>query len=184
MNESKVKHLRKQNELKRIDFEEGTFQSNGNWYYIAPLQMPYNRLVKFAQLQSDITKGARLEDAITFIYKLYMSMKTGEEGNYKESWMELYTALHDFCKPLEGYNPANVPFSNYEKYYDFCTYFILREDEDYSKYDERIAFAKKEDWKKDMYPKDFFFAVFLRLDSLTKESEIFEKAIQPQKEQK
>jgi len=164
--------------LKRIDFEKGVFESNGNKYYIAPLEMPYNRLVKFSQLQSEITRGVKLEDAAKFIYDVYNEMKKGEDGTHKESFMSAFEKIADFVKSMEGFNPEKLAAQNYDRYMEFCTFFILRNDEDYTVWDARIAEEKVNDWRRDIYPKDFFFAVFWRLKLLTEESLNFTQQIQ------
>lgn len=164
-------------ELKRIPFDTGVFTSNGNEYYIAPMEMPYDRLVKFTQLQSEITRGTKLEDAVMFIYEVYTKMKSGDEGNYKQSYLDAFEEIALFCKDLEGYNPENAIAHNYDKYYEFCSYFILRKDEKYNEYDRRLQEDKIADWKKDMYAKDFFFAAWQRLNLLTEESNNFTQAI-------
>lgn len=160
-------------DLKRIDFQTGKFQSNGNNYYLAPLELGYKRLVPFSQRQSEVMHGVKIEDAVKFIYGVYTEMKEGEEGNYKESYLKVFEKLSEFCKLLEGYNIERVAELNMEKYYEYCTYFILREDEDINTFDPRIAEQKIEDWKTDMYPKDFFFAVYSRLKLSINESETF-----------
>lgn len=164
-------------ELKRINFETGKFESNGKKYYIAPLEMGYNRLVPFSQRQSEVMHGVKIEDAIKFIYNVYTEMKKGEEGNYKQSFLNAFEELSEFCKNLEGYNPEKIAQQSYEKYYEYCTYFILREDEDINSFDPRIAEQKIEDWKTDIYPKDFFFAVFYRLNLSIEESKTFTQNI-------
>jgi hypothetical protein len=164
-------------DLNRIDFDKGVFMSNGNKYYIAPLEMPYKRLVRFTQMQSEITTGVKLQDAAQFIYEMYLTMKKGEDGNFKEAFLDAFEQIANFTKAMEGFNPEKLAEQNYDRYLEFATLFILREDEDYSQYDPRIAEDKINDWKKDMYVKDFFFAVFYQLNLSTKQSEDFTKTI-------
>jgi len=105
-------------------------------------------------------------------------MKKGQDGTHKESFMSAFEKIADFVKSMEGFNPEKLAAQNYDRYMEFCTFFILRNDEDYTVWDARIAEEKVNDWRRDIYPKDFFFAVFWRLKLLTEESLNFTQQIQ------
>lgn len=149
---------------KRIPFEKGIFESNGRTYYIQPLELHFKRLVLFNREKPVIMQGISHEEAIRFIFKLFQMMSAPDP---KKGLVEVHNdalfMLQQFCKDLEGKDPSKVTEINYDRYMQFCTYFITVEGEDLAKYDKIEAQKKIDDWKSDMYAEDFFFAVWHRL---------------------
>ena len=155
----------------RIDFTKGIFECNGNQYYFAPLEMCYQRLAPFKQKQSKVLKGLSIDELALFIVDLRSDLTTGESVSYKEDIHNAIDKLNSMCTILEGHDINNLASEKIDEWFELCTYFILRKDEDVFTYDKRIAEDKIEDWKKFMFPYDFFLAVLLRSNSYIQHSQ-------------
>ena len=139
-------------QIRHIDMSTAKFKANGTQYYIQS-RLSTARYVEYLKLGNEITFNTDFEGMYSTLNRIFEAASHGNdliESNHK-------------CREL-SYNQINaiVDFTNrdHPTVLRFCALFINGEDEDISKYDDRIIDKKIEDWTKEgLAIDDFFYLV-------------------------
>ena len=136
-------------QIKQIDMSTAKFKANGTQYYIQS-RLSTARYVEYLKLSNEITFNTDFEGIYTTLSKIYEVLAHGND------------ILDALKKAGElAYNQINaiVDFTNrdHPTVLRFCALFINGEDEDISKYDDRIIDQKIEDWTEEGLAIDDFF---------------------------
>lgn len=132
--------------IKHIDVTANSFEANGNKYLILG-SIPVARFQKFEALQAQLAWGVEFESMYTNIRKVYDLLN---KVKFAEAAVTANNMLEAVARPLEGREHPMLML---------CTVFIVRENEDLSRWDETNASEKIADWKADCYAVEDFFGL-------------------------
>lgn len=135
--------------LKRIDFSKGYFDANGVRYHIYD-SVSFGRYKEYVKFQHYFAFGALPADHMKFIDFAIQQLSGPLTG------MTIHKVLENAMNVKEAY--SGFIDSEYDRYFEFCTLFVNREDEDLTTWSKTLAASKIDDWNKSLYdPADFFF---------------------------
>lgn len=135
--------------LKRIDLTKGYFDANGHRYHIYD-SVSFGRYKEYVKFQHYFAFGALPADHIKFIDFAIQQLSGPLTG------MTIHKVLENALNVKEAY--SSFLDSEYDRYFEFCTLFINREDEDIATWSKTLAASKIDDWNEALYdPADFFF---------------------------
>lgn len=135
--------------LKRIDFKKGYFDANGVRYHIYD-SVSFGRYKEYVKFQHYFAFGALPADHIKFIDFAIQQLSGPLTG------MTIHKVLENAINVKEAY--SDFIDNEYDRYFEFCTLFVNREDEDLTTWTKSLAASKIDDWNKSLIdPADFFF---------------------------
>lgn len=125
--------------------KEKEFMANGRKYIIKDW-LPIERWIQHEKLQPQLTFGASFEQLFSNLGKAYAALN-------KQSFADAAVIIHNTMNGIKNANdekrahPALL----------MAALFIVREEEDFYKYDEKVMLDKIEDWQKEgLNMLDFF----------------------------
>lgn len=134
-------------ELKRIDFNKGSFEANGKTYFINKT-LNVERFRIFERLQAHIGFSVNFE---TLYGKLKEAYEALNKGKVADAAVKLDNVINAVWSRLED---KSIPAL------EMCTLFLVTEDEDLKSWDKELAKKKIDDWKRDFAMDDFFQLAF------------------------
>jgi hypothetical protein len=132
------------NELIRIDFNAGVLKTPEHTYTMVE-SLPVDKYVEFLMLQNEVAYGYTFKD-------INMKHKEIYDALNKTDFVQASAILHNLMNAiLTGIDKRNMPILR------LCALFLIREDEDATKYNEQINKEKLQDWHASGIDfKDFF----------------------------
>ncbi len=126
--------------------------ANGRKYYIQD-DLSVARYMKYEELAMTLTLGRSPDAIYEGLSKAYTALTSGNDllKGHKTAVEQIYNMMHGVKSLAETPEDHNMLL--------FCTLFINREDEDITEWDERLALAKIEDWKKAGLSMQLFFSL-------------------------
>lgn len=130
-------------ELKRIDFNKGSFQANGKTYYINS-SLTIERYAELQIFQAEIGPGMEYEKIFKKLHDVY---KLINKMQFADASVYVNDLIRGFSK-LEEKEPTILKI---------CTLVCNTDDEDLTTYSNDLAVKKIEDWKREgIDMRDFF----------------------------
>lgn len=135
--------------LKRIDFNKGYFDANGVRYHIYD-SVSFGRYKEYVKFQHYFAYG-------TTPQQVYESDKQNlAHLSGPALFLGVHKVMESLLNRIESFE--NFVDSEYDRYFEFCTLFVNREDEDLTTWTKSLAASKIDDWNKGLLdPADFFF---------------------------
>lgn len=134
--------------LKRIDFKKGYFDANGVRYHIGN-SVSFGRYKEYVKFQLYFAGGFTIEEMKSYIDFVIQQVSGPVTGMANHKVLEASINKQEAIK--------NFIDSEYDRYFEFCTLFINREDEDITTWSKSLAASKIDDWNKGLLdPADFF----------------------------
>lgn len=154
-------------ELKRIDFNKGSFVANGKIYYIES-QMSIERFCEYQILEKEAGFGLNFSSIYKELENVYTDLNAVK---FADASVRLNNLMHGVAN-LELKEPTTLKI---------CALFMNTEDEDRTVINNDMIVKKIEDWKTEYDMRDFFkFA----LDTVSGFMETYKKAFHSTSETK
>lgn len=137
-------------EFKKIDFEKGSFEANGNMYYVKQ-SLSVERYRWFEKYQIDFGFGRTYKSIADSLKK---AVEFGNKGKSIEAWNIVLNLISAIGQGLDK-RQSNAMM--------LCALFIVTDDEDITKWDEQEQELKIADWNAEGYDVNSFFQLAANL---------------------